>query len=253
FENGVQFSLDNRTLAITLSFALLWSTGFKADISMPSLGDRLVKSAISVLFCKKKSEAIRHPSRNRKSQGEFILLYLTIPTGDELLRKFHLLHDIVPEKSSYRVTGTKVEIKLRKREEVRWSHLETQCSITSSGLRKLKLVKLITFSNTCFLRFFAAKSQDVTKIVHSYPSSSKSTHDWNKIDKEAAEIEGEEDPLNKLFKNIYENASDDTRKAMVKSFTESAGTVLSTNWNEVGAGKVEMRPPDGMEYKKYEM
>uniref|UniRef100_A0A095A2T4 Protein SGT1 A n=1 Tax=Schistosoma haematobium TaxID=6185 RepID=A0A095A2T4_SCHHA len=96
-------------------------------------------------------------------------------------------------------------------------------------------------------------SYDVTKIVHSYPSSSKSAHDWNKIDKEAAEIEGEEDPLNKLFRNIYENASDETRRAMIKSFTESAGTVLSTNWSEVGAGKVEIRPPDGMEYKKYEI
>nr|CAX75692.1 Suppressor of G2 allele of SKP1 homolog [Schistosoma japonicum] len=197
---------------------------------MPSLGDRFdwyqSEGNVCINYFRKnlKPSDIRVEIESRK-----ILLYLTIPTGDELLRKFHLLHDIVPEKSSYRVTGTKVEIKLRKREEVRWSHLETQCSITSSGL---------------------PKSQDVTKIVHSYPSSSKSTHDWNKIDKEAAEIEGEEDPLNKLFKNIYENASDDTRKAMVKSFTESAGTVLSTNWNEVGAGKVEMRPPDGMEFKK---
>ncbi|VDP40234.1 unnamed protein product [Schistosoma margrebowiei] len=32
-----------------------------------------------------------------------------------------------------------------------------------------------------------------------------------------------------------------------------SGTVLSTNWSEVGAGKVEIRPPDGMEYKKYEI
>lgn len=33
--------------------------------------------------------------------------------------------------------------------------------------------------------------------------------------------------------------------------TESNGTVLSTNWDEVGKGKVEMKPPDGMEYKEY--
>ncbi|CAH8545327.1 unnamed protein product [Schistosoma bovis] len=161
-----------------------------------------------------------------------VSLYLTIPTGDELLKKFQLLHEVVPEDSSYRVTATKIEIKLKKADKVCWSHLESQDCITGSGIQT---------------------SYDVTKIVHSYPSSSKSAHDWNKIDKEAAEIEGEEDPLNKLFRNIYENASDETRRAMIKSFTESAGTVLSTNWSEVGAGKVEIRPPDGMEYKKYEI
>lgn len=33
---------------------------------------------------------------------------------------------------------------------------------------------------------------------------------------------------------------------------ESNGTVLSTNWKEVGAKKVEGSPPDGMEMKKWE-
>jgi len=32
---------------------------------------------------------------------------------------------------------------------------------------------------------------------------------------------------------------------------ESGGTVLSTNWDEVGAKKVEVSPPDGMEWKNY--
>ena len=39
---------------------------------------------------------------------------------------------------------------------------------------------------------------------------------------------------------------------MMKSFQESNGTVLSTNWNEVGKEKVEMKPPDSMEFKKWE-
>lgn len=29
--------------------------------------------------------------------------------------------------------------------------------------------------------------------------------------------------------------------------------MLSTNWSEVGKSKVEMKPPDGMEFKKYEV
>ena len=28
--------------------------------------------------------------------------------------------------------------------------------------------------------------------------------------------------------------------------------MLSTNWSEVGKEKVEVKPPDGMEYKKYQ-
>ncbi|CAH8848527.1 unnamed protein product [Trichobilharzia szidati] len=165
-------------------------------------------------------------------QEQSVSLILITTSGDELLKTFRLSHPVVPEKSSYRVTAMKIEVQLRKATEVRWSYLESKNSVNNSE---------------------TPKSQDVTKIVHSYPSSSKFSHDWNKIEKEASEIEDEEDPLNKMFKNIYANASDETRKAMIKSFTESAGTVLSTNWNEVGAGKVEMKPPDGMEFKKYEM
>lgn len=33
---------------------------------------------------------------------------------------------------------------------------------------------------------------------------------------------------------------------------ESNGTVLSTNWQDVGSKKVEGSPPDGMELKKWE-
>lgn len=38
---------------------------------------------------------------------------------------------------------------------------------------------------------------------------------------------------------------------MMKSFQESNGTVLSTNWAEVGSKKVECTPPDGMEAKPW--
>jgi len=41
------------------------------------------------------------------------------------------------------------------------------------------------------------------------------------------------------------------RRAIEKSFYESGGTVLSTNWSEVGKGKVEGSPPKGLEMKNY--
>ena len=55
-----------------------------------------------------------------------------------------------------------------------------------------------------------------------------------------------------MFQKIYADASDDVKKAMNKSFQESGGTVLSTNWNEIGAAKTDVKPPDGMEWKKWD-
>ena len=83
-----------------------------------------------------------------------------------------------------------------------------------------------------------------------------------------------ESALNEMFQKIYADASDETKRAMNKSFQasyqlfyilinvnqmnlineiqESGGTVLSTNWNDIGKEKTEVKPPDGMEWKKYD-
>ena len=102
-----------------------------------------------------------------------------------------------------------------------------------------------------------SKSSKTADTVRKYPSSSHSYHDWDKLAAEVAEqeknekLEGDQ-ALNKLFQDIYAKADDDTKRAMNKSFVESGGTVLSTNWKEIGKEKVECKPPDGMEFKKYE-
>ncbi len=54
-----------------------------------------------------------------------------------------------------------------------------------------------------------------------------------------------------MLQKIFRDADDDTRKAMMKSYSESGGTVLSTNWNEISQKRTEVKPPDGMEYKLY--
>ncbi|KAJ0099719.1 hypothetical protein Patl1_20240 [Pistacia atlantica] len=89
-----------------------------------------------------------------------------------------------------------------------------------------------------------------------YPSS-KPTKDWDKLEAQVKKEEKDEKldgdaALNKFFQDIYADADEDTRRAMKKSFVESNGTVLSTNWKEVGSKKVEGSPPDGMEMKKWE-
>lgn len=52
---------------------------------------------------------------------------------------------------------------------------------------------------------------------------------------------GGDQALQKLFSGIYANASHDTKRAMIKSFTESGGTTLSTDWSTVGQGEFESR------------
>lgn len=42
-----------------------------------------------------------------------------------------------------------------------------------------------------------------------------------------------------------------TKKLSLVLQMESGGTVLSTNWSDVGKRKVEVNPPDDMEWKKF--
>ena len=62
---------------------------------------------------------------------------------------------------------------------------------------------------------------------------------------------GGDSTVNSFFQQLYANADEDTRKAMMKSYVESNGTTLSTNWDEVKKGKVEGKAPEGSVMKKW--
>lgn len=43
--------------------------------------------------------------------------------------------------------------------------------------------------------------------------------------------------LKDFFSKLYKDADEDTKRAMIKSYTESGGTTLSTNWAEIAKGQ----------------
>ena len=179
------------------------------------------------------------------------------------------------EGSKYRVLSTKIEITLKKSTPgQKWANLEG--SEASPTLTQSKNA--------------ATPSPNATPAGPAYPTSSRSgPKNWDKIaqsyqkpppkpkkdvdkdkdkqkDKDGDESSDEKeddmyiddaddggDPANAFFKKLYAGADPDTRRAMMKSYQESGGTALSTNWNEVGKKKVEVSPPEGMEERKYEI
>lgn len=116
-----------------------------------------------------------------------------------------------------------------------------------------------------------AKSAVLADKPPEYPTSSrKGPKNWDKVvdditkktkkadDPDAADDMDDDledhggDEANYFFKKLFSGANPETQRAMMKSYQESNGTVLSTNWDEVSKGEVKTSPPEGMEEKKWE-
>ncbi|KAK3011392.1 hypothetical protein RJ639_011038, partial [Escallonia herrerae] len=170
--------------------------------------------------------------------GEQILsVRINVPGETEYQFQPRLFGKIIPDKCRYEVLSTKVEIRLVKAEAINWTTLE----YTKEVRAQQKLNALA----------------GVSSQRPAYPSSKPKGTNWDKLEAQVKEEEKGEKldgdaALNKMFGDIYKNADEDMRRAMNKSFVESNGTVLSTNWKDVGAKKVQGSPPDGMEMKKWE-
>jgi suppressor of G2 allele of SKP1 len=169
-----------------------------------------------------------------------------------------LFAEIDPSASTFSIMSTKVEVVLKKSQPgQKWSSLESN---EPAGQKS---------STTVSVASAPAQSSTTAQKAPSYPTSSRSgPKNWDKLASEAlakpktddskpgAKTDEEEedeggDPVNGFFKKLYAGADPDTRRAMMKSFSESNGTALSTNWEEVKKAKVETSPPDGLEAKKW--
>lgn len=121
-----------------------------------------------------------------------------LPSGEDYNLKLRLLHPVVPEQSTFKVLSTKIEIKMKKPEAVRWEKLEGQGDEPTP-------------------------KQFTADVKNLYPSSSHYTRNWDKLVGEIKEEEKNEKlegdaALNKLFQQIYSDGSDEVKRAMNKSF-----------------------------------
>jgi suppressor of G2 allele of SKP1 len=154
---------------------------------------------------------------------------------------------IDPTQSKFRVTPNKVEITLRKAAPgVKWHNLEGDREIEAEDKDKDES------KTTIPTHILASKS--TTENAPVYPTSSKSgAKNWDKLAKEDLddkdEMEGDE--TSNFFKTLFKGSSAEQQRAMMKSYQESGGTVLSTDWSSVGSKTVVPEPPEGMEAKTY--
>ncbi|TCD71560.1 hypothetical protein EIP91_008941 [Steccherinum ochraceum] len=145
---------------------------------------------------------------------------------------------IDPEKSNFTVGKVKVEIRLVKLVQGRWGGLvgDSPDPIASTS--------------------FTPSPQPTE------PQSRKPKKNWDGITESILSsdkpITPDQDPnaggdaaVNDFFQKLFANADEDTKRAMMKSYSESGGTTLSTNWDEVKKAPVEVKPPEGSEWKKW--
>lgn len=216
-------------------------------------------SVIVTLFCKgiPEDKAIVEIKQNSLDVS------FPLPTGSDFnLSLDPLFAAIDPSVSSYKIMSTKAEFTLQKSTPgQKWANIEGTQSFSAEGAS--------ADGNDTVKRAVLSDKSTSNGLV--YPTSSKSgPKNWDKLandmskkpNKDAQEgeegtsgdagIEDEEgDPTTNFFKTLYKGADPDTQKAMMKSYQESNGTALSTNWADVSKGRVETSPPDGMEAKKW--
>jgi len=145
--------------------------------------------------------------------------------GSEYSLELDLANEVVPEESIFKVLSTKLEIKLMKKDWIRWSALEGNGSLDSLNKASDGAVD-------------QKKIEEKPKAT----AAKKGPKDWDNINKfldsELEYLKDNQD-AGDVFSMLYKDADDDVKKAMNKSMQESGGTVLSMDWKDIGSRRVD--------------
>ncbi|AMD19138.1 HBR237Cp [Eremothecium sinecaudum] len=183
------------------------------------------------LFVSKLPASSKDVKVELENDVDLTVSYRVEDTGSDFLYSITLAHP-VEQSFSVKVMSKKFEITFTKKAKVQWKALESTEEVGS------------TPSQSTILQ----PNSDNKNTVLKYPSSSKKGINWDSI--KIDEDEGEEqESADKFFQSIYADADPDTKRAMMKSFIESNGTALNTDWAEVSKGRVKPCLPDGTELK----
>lgn len=156
--------------------------------------------------------------------------------------------NIIPSESRWSVTPRKIELVLRKAVPgSKWGKWGEE-KVGSTGTATEPAAEPVAAPS--------AKENENPKqaptVAPAYPTSSKSgPKDWDKLG-EVGEDDEDKESVNHFFKKLFDGATPEQQRAMKKSFIESNGTSLSTDWSDVGSRTVETIPPEGVEAKKWE-
>ncbi|OBR11593.1 CS domain-containing protein [Colletotrichum higginsianum IMI 349063] len=184
---------------------------------------------------------------NHCSDRPYSQIRMTHIPGHEPLYTIPLWGQIDPAGSKHTVTANKIEFSLKKLEAGKWPTLQrSQDAAPAAPKAAAPAATPATPSASTTQKPAAAGSSNAP----AYPTSSKSgPKNWDKL--EGIDDDDEKD-INAFFKTLYKGATPEQQRAMMKSFTESNGTALSTDWDDVKARKVDTMPPEGVEAKKWE-
>lgn len=218
-------------------------------------------------------------------ENNSISISFPLPTGSDYNFSLDPLYAAIdPTQSTFKILSTKIELTLKKcSPSTKWHSLEgepivndndtTTATPTTTTTTDPK-PPLPTLPGPIYPSSSKTGPKNWDKVVHDLSKRPKpkatttnSTtnettnhpHKPEDLESDTAYISDDEeggaggDPVNSFFKKLFKNADPDTRRAMMKSYTESNGTALSTNWDEVRKAPVETRPPEGMEEIKYEI
>ena len=193
--------------------------------------DQVTCDIVTTRFERKKVLEVRIERKGEKNGEKGGDLALAVEVGE----------DVDGEDVRVRCGKKKIEVKLKRLKKEK-TKSENQIEATTTGhvvAGGEKNASLVDEKS-------AQKKKDFEK--EKAKDAFKSDDKWTRLEY-VAEMEEEvetldgDDGLNKMFQDLYRDADDDQRRAMMKSFVESNGTVLSTDWADVGEKFVEPQAP----------